>query len=410
LFGKIKIHIGKREEMHIRFISMKRLSSLVLIVFMFSFLGCAQTSYGMSDFETKLHNLGSRVFGLKVSIDKQRKATRAKINELKLREKIEISKLYKSQDKLEATKNDIEYCNTKLNVAKNKLSGLQSQLSVVSASQATSERRAGERIKQIYKGERISLLHLIFAAKDINTFFDRVYYQKRLATYDKEVLADLRVQTNRLIETRHGIESQQNNILNTLGVMNHKKREIAASISTSQYLINKLRTDRATYEAAERDLARQSDAITNMLARSLRKPDVKIHTTGGFMRPLMGIITSPFGWRRHPIFGSRSFHTGVDISSSYSTPIHASNSGKVVYTGWYGGYGKVVIINHGQYHGTGTSTLYAHLCASCVGVGQYIKQGQVVGYEGTTGYSTGPHLHFEVRLNGKPTNPLNYIR
>ncbi|HBH17406.1 MAG TPA: peptidase M23, partial [Cyanobacteria bacterium UBA9579] len=89
--------------------------------------------------------------------------------------------------------------------------------------------------------------------------------------------------------------------------------------------------------------------------------------------------------------------------------IRASNSGEVVFTGWYGGYGKVVIVNHGKYKGRETSTLYAHMSSTNVKVGQQISQGTVVGYEGSTGYSTGPHLHFEVRLDGKPSNPMNYM-
>ena len=179
--------------------------------------------YGMSDFEAKLRNLGSNVFGLKQSIEKQRRETRAKINELKLREKIEISKLYRSQDKLEQTKGEILQCNVKLDVAKGRLSHLESQLGMLSSERQASAYRASERIKQIYKGERVSLLHLIFAAKDINTFLDRVYYQKRLAVHDKNLLEDLRIKTNRLAATKQGIENQKNDILGTINVMSQKK-------------------------------------------------------------------------------------------------------------------------------------------------------------------------------------------
>ena len=89
--------------------------------------------------------------------------------------------------------------------------------------------------------------------------------------------------------------------------------------------------------------------------------------------------------------------------------IRASNSGKVIYSGWYGGYGKVVILEHGIINGKPTTTLYAHMSSIAVSNGQKISKGQVLGYEGTTGYSTGPHCHFEVRINGKPVNPLSYI-
>ena len=91
------------------------------------------------------------------------------------------------------------------------------------------------------------------------------------------------------------------------------------------------------------------------------------------------------------------------------TPIKASNSGRVIYSGWYGGYGKVVILDHGNIHGSPTTTLYAHMSQPKVSVGQNVTKGQVIGLSGSTGYSTGPHCHFEVRINGKPQNPNNFL-
>ena len=173
-------------------------------------------------------------------------------------------------------------------------------------------------------------------------------------------------------------------------------------------MINKYKTDRKTYERAERELARQSASIQNMIARNKGSSTVKISSTG-FMRPISGRITSPFGWRTHPIFNSRTFHSGVDIAGPNRGSIRASNSGKVIYSGWYGGYGKVVILDHGSVNGRPITTLYAHMSSIKVSQGQFVNKGDVVGFEGTTGYSTGPHVHFEVRVNGKPNNPLNYI-
>ena len=145
-----------------------------------------------------------------------------------------------------------------------------------------------------------------------------------------------------------------------------------------------------------------------MINRSTTK-DADITVVSGFIKPIAGRITSPFGYRTHPIFNSRTFHSGVDIGGQYRGAIRASNSGKVIYTGWYGGYGKVVIIDHGKINGHPTTTLYAHLDSISASNGAYVSKGQIIGREGTTGYSTGPHCHFEVRVNGKPVNPLNYI-
>jgi murein DD-endopeptidase MepM/ murein hydrolase activator NlpD len=127
--------------------------------------------------------------------------------------------------------------------------------------------------------------------------------------------------------------------------------------------------------------------------------------SGNLAYPISAQITSPFGWRKHPIFGIRKFHTGVDLAGPNHSAIRAADGGNVLYTGWYGGYGKVVIVSHGK----GMATLYAHLCKVATNVGDNVSKGDVIGYEGTTGFSTGPHLHFEVRYNGVPNNPMNYL-
>ena len=128
------------------------------------------------------------------------------------------------------------------------------------------------------------------------------------------------------------------------------------------------------------------------------------------MKPIQGRITSPFGYRTHPIFNTKSFHSGIDIGGPNLGAIRASNSGKVIYSGWYGGYGKVVILDHGTgSNGKPITTLYAHMSTIKVSNGTKVQKGDILGYEGTTGYSTGPHCHFEVRINGQPNNPLNYI-
>jgi murein DD-endopeptidase MepM/ murein hydrolase activator NlpD len=128
--------------------------------------------------------------------------------------------------------------------------------------------------------------------------------------------------------------------------------------------------------------------------------------SGTMQMPLRAAITSPFGFRRHPIFGGRKFHTGIDLAGPNHSPIKAADSGTVIYSGGYGGYGRVVIVSHGK----GMATLYAHMSKIAVSTGTNVSKGEVVGYEGSTGFSTGPHLHFEVRVDGKPNNPLNFVR
>lgn len=129
-------------------------------------------------------------------------------------------------------------------------------------------------------------------------------------------------------------------------------------------------------------------------------------STGRFILPARGTVTSEMGWRIHPIRGGRRFHAGLDIGAPMGSPAVASDGGKVIYADWMGGYGKIVIVDHGN----GTTTRYGHLKEFNVRKGQSVSRGQQVGQVGSTGGSTGPHLHFEVRKNGEPVDPRHYVK
>jgi murein DD-endopeptidase MepM/ murein hydrolase activator NlpD len=130
--------------------------------------------------------------------------------------------------------------------------------------------------------------------------------------------------------------------------------------------------------------------------------------TGSFIWPLSGYrtITDDYGMRYHPILKTRRMHTGMDIAAPKGVPIMAAQSGEVILAGWYGAYGQAVIIDHGA----GVATLYGHQSVLKVKVGQQVTKGDTIGLVGSTGWSTGPHLHFEVRVNGSPANPHNYVK
>lgn len=132
----------------------------------------------------------------------------------------------------------------------------------------------------------------------------------------------------------------------------------------------------------------------------------RINILGRFLMPVLGRISSGFGWRRHPITRRRDFHTGLDIAAPYGTPVRAAESGKIIFAGRYRGYGKMVIIRHSG----GYSTRYGHLSRIKAKYGQRVRQGQVIGYVGKSGLATGPHLHFEIRRYGRPINPFFMLR
>ncbi len=342
------------------------------------------------------------------TIQHKQRVTHEKIKRLKVLEHLEKNKLYKNQQKLEQASNTLQK-------SKNQYSSLESQLaqmekdlnaSVAEFNKANVDMR--KRIRQVYKNQRTGMFQLILTSKDLNSLLDVIYFEKIVLKKNYAQILAMRAKSQRIAAMKRDVQAKKIALAQSIQEINSQQRNIKSAIAMNQSMISKYKTDRKTYERAERELARQSASIQSMIARNRGRSTVRITSTG-FMRPIGGRITSPFGWRTHPIFNSRTFHSGVDIAGPNHGSIHASNSGKVIYSGWYGGYGKVVILDHGVVNGRPTTTLYAHMSSIKVGQGQFVHKGDVVGYEGTTGYSTGPHVHFEVRINGKPNNPLNYI-
>lgn len=365
---------------------------LLLVIFVPSFLNCqAFASHSVS---------------LSV-VEKKKEETHKKIVILKKKEKIEVNKLYKSQIKLEQATKDLDTSATKLTVTKQNLDKIEQDLSKTIEGYAEIKTIASDRLVHIYKGSYLSFLNVLFDSQDVNKIIDNMYFQKKLVAKDKQVIDEMQDKAKHLSNLKNNKQQEQVNLVCAIHTINKRKQQIAESIETSETLIHRLRTDRATYEKAEIELEKQSESISKFLQKNQTSTNYTQSST--FMRPISGGITSPFGWRVHPIFKSRKFHTGIDIAGPNRGAVRASNAGRVVFSGWYGGYGKVVIIDHGKVNGRSVTTLYAHLSSFRVSKGSVVTRGQVVGSEGSTGYSTGPHVHFEVRVNGSPVNPLRYI-
>ena len=341
---------------------------------------------------------------------KTKEEARRKINRLRILERAESNKLYKNQQKLESTTADLKYSKQRYSNTKEQLDVLETQLSSALREYNSLDYQLKNRIRQIYKSQRKGVVVILLESNNFNDFLDRIYFSNIILKQDYQHMVQARAKAKEIAYLKYNIEEKRKILASSIRQINQQQEYIQRSISRNENMINKLRTDRVAYERAEKELAKQSESIGTMISRSsTRSKNQPVKVVSGFIKPISGRITSPFGYRTHPIFNSRTFHSGVDIGGPYRGSIHASNSGKVIYTGWYGGYGKVVIIDHGTINGSPTSTLYAHMDAIKVSNGAYVTKGQVIGLEGTTGYSTGPHVHFEVRVNGKPRNPLNYI-
>ena len=267
---------------------------------------------------------------------------------------------------------------------------------------------SAERIRTIYKTKHTLIIDLLLTTNSITQFLDRVYYQNLIIQSDKKKMKELKEEAKRIAYLKQKLEKERKELSGIIKVMNKENSNIQKTIRQNKSIIDKIQKDKRAYERSERELRRLSDNLTTIISKSTK--DSEFVATSGFIVPVQGArISSPYGYRIHPIFKTKNFHSGIDYAAPYGTPIKASNAGKVIYSGWYGGYGKVVILDHGSCTGSPTTTLYAHMSSRKVSVGQTVQRGQVVGLIGTTGYATGPHLHFEIRINGKHTNPKRFL-
>lgn len=300
--------------------------------------------------------------------------------------------------------NKTEFENTK-----NKINETERKIVTTHTTEAQLSQQAALRLREVYEGHRLSLLEMFFQVSSLQSLLDLFYYQERIAEADKKLLNELHAKAQALAAKKNILGEHSNTLGKIITAVANQAAELTKKKTAQEQIADRLKTQRAFYEHAEAQLAMESQQLERQIVdlESNRRGSKDMAVGSGKMSlPIKAPITSPFGSRRHPIFGVRKFHSGVDLAGPNHTPIKAADSGNVLYTGWYGGYGKVVIVSHGS----GMSTLYAHMAQAAVSQGQNVKKGDVIGYEGSTGFSTGPHVHFEVRVNGKPRNPLSYAR
>jgi len=232
--------------------------------------------------------------------------------------------------------------------------------------------------------------------------------QKRIAKEQKDK-EDLSVKQSEIVEAQKEfivIKEAKQSQMDELLALEAEKENIIAALTEEELALQEKMGDLVAYN---QELQAELDNIFNSINSSNNNsggggnPDVS--NGEGFLRPTNGPVTDPFGGRTNPVTGEPGMHNGVDFGDPYGTPIAASKSGVVTYAGWISGYGNSVIIDHGG----GVTTLYGHAESLNVSVGQQVTRGETVAFVGSTGQSTGPHLHFEIRFNNVPQNPMDYV-
>jgi murein DD-endopeptidase MepM/ murein hydrolase activator NlpD len=343
------------------------------------------------------------------SIEQQRSTVNEQRDRLQTQERSAQTKLGGIQTRLHATTAQIATNEKKLKDASQRLNKLQANLAIAESDYQSRQFATVARLKFLQRQQGIKGWAILLQSQSLNEFLDRRYQLQRVYASDRKTLAGLKVQSEKIEKQRRSVSKQKNEIVLITQELHAQKSEFQAQATVQKANITRLKQDKGALEAAEDQLSRDSENIAALiqtrLAEQAQKSGVAVQSTGLMGYPTNGPITSPFGDRMHPILGYVRFHAGLDFGADYGSPIFAANSGTVILAGWYSGYGQAVIIDHGG----GITTLYGHTSDLYVSEGQTVKRGEPIATIGSSGFSTGPHLHFEVRANGEPVNPINYF-
>ena len=435
----------------------KLVSGLLTVSLTLAFVGVAdaasvsQLQKQSSAFKNKISSVQSQINSTK----QQKASTQSEIQEL--------------DRQLASVQAEITQLNTKIQETTANLNKSQQELKEAIATREAHYNTLKKRIRVMYEYGNSGYLEALLSSDNFSDFITRLEYTNKLVEYDNKVLKDY-THSEEVIATNVKTIAKEKKQIEDMKAEQAKKQQILDNnIARKNQIVKQLDSNQSTYEAQIADLQQQdanvqaliqkaeAEAKAREAAAAKAKADAAAkakaaaqaakaksssssrtksstrsksssyntgssNTSGGsssatvyssngkhYQYPIPAYNgykpNSGYGYRSSPIAGGTEFHTGVDLKATLNTDVIAAESGTVIYAGWRGGYGKCVIIDHGG----GYSTLYAHNNVLKVSVGQTVQRGQVIAGAGTTGYSTGVHSHFEVRINGQHTNPTGYI-
>ncbi len=291
------------------------------------------------------------------------------------------------------------------------------QLDAARASLKRQDDALRRRLVDIYENGDLGYINVVLSAQSFSDFVERWEDLRRLIAANQRTVRARKQAERRVASVEAALESTRLQLQQEQQAQVEARNQLGTLAAERQNLVNLTGAQRhavATQVAQMEDLSAaeesQLEALIQQRQRELEAQRRAAGITGGeetaggsgsFSWPVTGTITSPFGWRSNPFGGSPEFHQGLDIAAPTGTTVTAAAGGTVIMAQWYGGYGNYILVDHGG----GYSTGYGHLSAIYVSNGQSVKRGQAIGAVGSTGASTGPHLHFEVRIDGKPVDP-----
>jgi len=344
----------------------------------------------------------------KAAADRGAAAAKQRIHILKERAEAQRNKLQSRQAALADAQSDLRAAASKLRHTQATLAVVRKEHKEATERHLVQKKRMEARVLAQFEAGNPSYLEVVLNATDFADFTDRAQMTQVIVERDHSFLDQL-LSTRRVLARKKAVlQEKEAEEAAQRDVVARQRNEVA--IKTELTLEN-LKDTNAARANAERELAAFEQASSEVSAMLNRVQSAGVsggaysgNWSGSWLQPVPGYISSPFGWRIHPITHTRRFHDGVDLACGGGTPIHAADKGRVVHAGWFGAYGLAVIIDHGS----GMSTLYGHCERGSLRVsgGEVVSRGQVIASVDSTGWSTGDHLHFSVRRYGSPIPPF----
>lgn len=352
-------------------------------------------------------------------IDQQIKSVKDEINNLQKKESGYLETLHKIEKLLRDTGKELQVIERDLELAQKEIKQGEDELIFEKRMLKEKTKLLENRLREIYKRRLTGYLEILFNSESFSDFLTRFRYIKNILSLDAEVINDIRQQMKKIEDDKINLENREEILSLLKREVEKGKENIEFSIKAKKSIINKLNSQKEVYLKSLKELEQSSLEIKNIIERIYKQqeedskrltqkevPAITLKPKKGILAlPVQGKLISVYGRHKNTDFNTYTFNSGIDISAPLGQVVRAAGSGEVIYTGSIKGYGQIIIIDHGGR----VTTLYAHLSKILIDIGDKVKKGQIVGQVGDSGGVSSTRLHFEVRVEGKPTDPMNWL-